>query len=98
MHHQCLYWFARRACSRNSVRPFLRRITMIALALLAAHMIGDYIMQTGWMAANKLQDWRARTVHVSVYSAAFVPVVLLTKLNVQMMLLFVALVWITHFI
>jgi len=71
---------------------------MIALALLAAHMIGDYIMQTGWMAANKLLNWRARAIHVTAYTAAFIPVVVLTKLNLSMMLLFVALVWITHFI
>jgi hypothetical protein len=71
---------------------------MIALALLAAHMIGDYITQTGWMAANKLNNWRARAIHVSVYTAGFIPVALLTKLTWSMVLLFVALVWATHFI
>lgn len=47
---------------------------MTGLLLLAAHLLGDFWLQTGHMAQFKLVDWRVRTWHVGVYSACFVPV------------------------
>ena len=44
---------------------------MITL-LLFGHLIGDYFLQTGWMAVNKvknnLEGWLACTVHTIVYT------------------------------
>jgi hypothetical protein len=44
---------------------------MLSLWLIALHMLGDYILQTNWMAMNKLQNVGARTVHVLCYTLPF---------------------------
>ena len=59
------------------------------LQLLAAHAAGDFPLQTGWMAQNKLDSPLARGVHVTTYTAAFVPL--------RRKPLFLALLWISHY-
>ncbi len=49
-----------------SIKP--RGITMYGLDLIAAHMVGDFILQTDHMARNKFQDWKIRIFHVSIYA------------------------------
>lgn len=44
---------------------------MLALWFIAAHMVGDYIAQTGWMAANKMKRADALLIHVLCYTACF---------------------------
>lgn len=44
---------------------------MLALWMIAAHMIGDYVVQTNWMAANKMKRWDALALHVLCYTACF---------------------------
>jgi hypothetical protein len=73
-------------------------INMTALGLAAAHMVGDYIAQTGWMAANKLADWRIRAIHVTCYCACFVPVLVVAGVTGQNLGGFLLLLWLTHFI
>lgn len=36
--------------------------------LLLAHLVGDYLFQTSWMAANKARHWLPLTVHSLVYT------------------------------
>ncbi len=36
--------------------------------LLAAHLIGDFILQTNWMAVNKTVKWPALLTHVTIYT------------------------------
>lgn len=36
--------------------------------LLIAHLIGDYLLQTNWMAVNKPKNWLALTLHSGVYT------------------------------
>ncbi|MBO8156544.1 MAG: DUF3307 domain-containing protein [Bacillaceae bacterium] len=36
--------------------------------LLVAHLIGDYLFQTNWMAMNKARRWDALMVHSIVYT------------------------------
>lgn len=53
---------------------------MLPLALLAAHLVGDFVFQTRWQADGKF-GWSAdalalRTAHVFFYGVAFVPIVL----------------------
>lgn len=36
--------------------------------LLIAHLIGDYLLQIGWMAANKTKNWLAAFTHAAVYT------------------------------
>jgi hypothetical protein len=51
----------------------------VLLALLASHLVGDFLVQTEWQAVNKLgglvdpRSRRALLAHVIVYTAAFVP-------------------------
>jgi hypothetical protein len=39
----------------------------LTLFLLAGHMLGDWVMQTDWQAANKTTSWRANQAHVYTY-------------------------------
>lgn len=41
------------------------------LLLLLCHWIGDFLLQSGWMALNKSRDWRALAVHVGAYCVPF---------------------------
>lgn len=50
---------------------------MLPLYLLASHMVGDYLFQTRWQAAAKLKDPWTRSLHVSTYTLAFLPVAFL---------------------
>jgi hypothetical protein len=49
------------------------------LALLASHLVGDFLIQTEWQAVNKAggladsRSARALVSHVFVYTAVFVP-------------------------
>ncbi len=47
---------------------------MLVLWLIAAHLTGDFVLQTRWQAALKFSDWRERFVHCSTYMLCFVPV------------------------
>lgn len=38
---------------------------------LLCHLVGDYLLQTQWMASNKRSDWFAAMLHALVYSALF---------------------------
>jgi hypothetical protein len=96
---------------------------MTSLLFLAAHMVGDYVTQTNWMAANKLvrtevfcttimgepghphreivNFWHsamARTIHVALYTAGFVPVAYLSGLRGQNAAAFLAAVFVTHWL
>jgi hypothetical protein len=44
---------------------------VLALALLASHLVGDFVLQTRWQAAGKLDDRRLRLRHVLAYGAPF---------------------------
>lgn len=54
---------------------------MLSMYLIAAHMAGDYLFQSQEMATKKLTDRLIRLQHVTVYTACFVPVVILQELN-----------------
>jgi hypothetical protein len=45
----------------------------VSLALLAAHMAGDYLFQTDWMAREKFTNHEALFLHSLVYALCFVP-------------------------
>jgi len=37
--------------------------------LLIAHLIGDYLFQTNWMAANKVKEWPPLIFHSFIYTS-----------------------------
>lgn len=41
------------------------------LVLLTVHFVGDFLLQSSWMALNKSKRWDALALHVAVYSACF---------------------------
>lgn len=43
---------------------------------LLAHLFGDYILQSDWMAQNKTKNSDAAIVHALIYSLCFVPLLL----------------------
>ncbi len=47
-------------------------ISTITVAQLIAHMIGDYLLQSGWMAEGKTKAWLPAAVHGLVYAIPFV--------------------------
>lgn len=49
---------------------------MIALYLIAAHLVGDFVLQNRWQAADKLTSRRARADHVFFYCVPFVPILM----------------------
>jgi len=38
---------------------------------LLCHLLGDYLLQTSWMALNKSKRWWPAIVHVSIYTSVF---------------------------
>lgn len=67
----------------------------MALDILALHLLGDYILQTEWMAQNKLKSVYARLVHVNVYAFPFL-IWGAYFYGLQGVFFYVG-VWITHF-
>lgn len=45
----------------------------LPLGLLVAHFVGDFLLQSDWMALNKSKNSSALTFHVLVYSLCFLP-------------------------
>lgn len=61
---------------------------MTALALLTTHFVADFILQSDWMATNKSKRWDALALHVTIYSACFLP----------FGLVFAGVTWALHFV
>jgi hypothetical protein len=40
---------------------------IVFLVLLAGHLVGDWMVQNDWQAANKTRSWAALTAHVAGY-------------------------------
>lgn len=48
-------------------------ISLVTLAsILALHLVGDFILQSHWMASNKSSDNRALAMHCVVYGLVFI--------------------------
>ena len=44
----------------------------IPLTILAAHFVGDFLLQSNWMALNKSKKFEALAIHCMIYSSCFV--------------------------
>ena len=73
-------------------------MTPFGLYLLALHFLGDWPLQSDWMAARKLDEPLVRLAHVAVYTAVVSSVVVITPWSTTGRVLFAALVAVTHFI
>lgn len=45
----------------------------VVISLLLLHVVGDFILQSGWMALNKSKHWDPLVLHTSIYSLCFYP-------------------------
>ena len=45
----------------------------IPVSLLIVHFIGDFLLQSDWMALNKSKKWEVLMVHAFVYGMCFAP-------------------------
>lgn len=70
---------------------------MTELSWLAAHAAGDFPLQTDRMAAEKFDNRCVRAMHVSVYTAAYLPVLWRRDWSLRQSLAFVTLIWLSHF-
>jgi len=71
---------------------------MITPDQVLCHMIGDYILQSDWMAQNKTKKTIAALAHVATYSIPFLVMMILTGLPIAKMLLPLLVIVGTHFI
>jgi hypothetical protein len=46
----------------------------VVAGLLLAHLVGDYVLQSHWMATAKTSAWWPALVHAGVYTACHLPV------------------------
>lgn len=69
---------------------------MKSIDLLAAHLVGDYILQTNDEAMNKINDKRKLFKHVTKYTLAFAPATLLSKGSIRQKTLFLLATFIIH--
>lgn len=71
---------------------------MILLDLFVAHLVGDFILQTDRQARLKFSVWQQRALHVSTYCIPFVIVATLHASSLTLAALFLALLWLSHYI
>ena len=71
----------------------------IPLSLLIAHFIGDFLLQSDWMALNKSKNWGALAAHSYVYAMSMLlaPIVGWDASG-NFALAFIAITFVTHFI
>lgn len=61
--------------------------------LIVGHLVGDYLFQNGWMAANKMKNWGVLLVHSLVYTASLY---LASLFSTRLTLVGVAVVLVSH--
>lgn len=69
----------------------------MTLCVLAAHAAGDFLLQPKWMGTNKLDSRAVRALHVVVYTAVFIPIVMASKWTSRQSVTFLGTVATTHF-
>ena len=71
---------------------------MDGLGLIAAHLVGDFVLQTEYMAVNKLHNVNVRVYHVTVYCLPFLIWFIFERIPLWEIVQFVLLLWVLHFI
>jgi hypothetical protein len=65
-------------------------------AVIAGHLIGDWVVQTDWQAANKATSWRANQQHVGSYHLALCTLLAVATSSVTVFLTITVASWVTH--
>lgn len=80
---------------------------MLGLYLLAAHLVGDFVLQTRWPAAGKfappgvvdsLEPFSLRLRHVTTYCLPFIPIAVVYSKPSGWWLVFLAWLFVLHFL
>ena len=69
----------------------------VALSLCFLHWVADFVFQTDWMAQNKSKSNYPLLVHVSVYSALFIPFAVIAFNNALSVIVFILVNLLAHF-
>ena len=64
--------------------------------LIAGHLIGDWVAQSDWQAANKTTSWRANQLHMASYHLVVAGAVAVSSTPGWYSTLIVAVSWVTH--
>lgn len=64
-------------------------------AVLAGHLVGDWIVQTDWQAANKTTSWKANQQHMVGYHLALAAFCAFA-MSAALVLVIVGVSWVTH--
>lgn len=71
---------------------------MIALYLVSAHLLADFILQPHWMAVEKLTDWKVRLAHVYIHTIVMFLILFLSNLTWNQRFYFLLFYGSAHFI
>lgn len=73
--------------------------TMIdpSVAVFVGHLIGDWIVQTDWQAANKTRSWKANQQHMLGYHLTLLALISLC-MPLRAILVVILVSWATHMI
>lgn len=80
---------------------------MIGLYLLAAHMVGDFVLQTRWQAVGKyapprmldsVESFSLRTRHCATYCLPFVPIAIIYAPDLRTAAGFISVLYLLHFV
>lgn len=65
---------------------------------LTCHFVGDFLLQSDWMATNKSKQWAVLAIHVSAYCVPFLAWFMLARTANHAALVFVSVTWAAHFV
>lgn len=77
-------------------RKWVGAMTLFPL-LIAGHLIGDWIVQTDWQAANKMTSWKANQQHMLGYHLTLAVLAVLAT-SAANALVIVVVSWLTHMV
>jgi hypothetical protein len=77
---------------------FLSQLGGIMFLLMLLHFVADWMTQTEKIAVHKHDDWHVRSVHCTIYTLCFLPILFFMPLySVAAVMSFLTL-WISHFV
>jgi hypothetical protein len=71
---------------------------LITADQIVCHMVGDYLLQSDWMAGEKTKRWIPAIAHVVTYSIPFMAMLLIEKVALSHMWKPVLVIAITHLV
>ena len=70
---------------------------MITADQIVAHLVGDYVLQSDWMANTKTKSWWPAFCHALVYSLCFLPLFWTSEASSENRAYAMIFIFVTHF-